>query len=959
MKERGSHDAIEARPVITRLRVLHLESSSEEVASLRACLENDGFVCEVLQATNRTQFIEELSSKRFDVIFSDFPTPGFESFAGLDTARVMAPEIPFFFLSESVEEDSALESLRRGARDYLHRRHLARVPFAVRRVLEEAGDRHRRLEAERALRESEFRFRSLIEHNWDAVVLLDSEGRVIFGSPSVKRILKVEPESLFGRSYRELLPLEDAMRVVPMVCDSQAQEGRGLLDEFRVTRSDGSLCWVEGTFNNLLFDPSVHAIVVNFRDITERKEREFEREAIIRVSSALRTAPTRAEMLAALLDEVVSLFGCEGTAICRLDSGSDGILFELGRGHWSGIDGTLLSGLGREFRALFSNGMCRTLRGEALRERLPDSLLGLGAIAGAPLIAQGELFGALWVGRNEGLSEGDLRRLEAIAEMAANAIQRASLLEKSLSTANEFAALHETVRDLTEHRDLSSLLETIVDRASSLLHAARAAMFLYRPESGELEMTVAKGYANEPPATVLPGEGAIGQAAERRMPIAIDARLAAPAGGTGQAGVQLAVPMLYSGELLGVLGVGEVSANEGRVTDADIRLLSLFAGQAAGVIHNTRLLEEATRRLQYVQALHMIDLAISSSADLRIVLNILLGQAVTLLGVDASAVLLLNERTQRLDHFVSRGFHTSLIEHASVRVGHGLAGRVVTERQPTSVPDLSKAAADPQRSLLVASEGFHSYAAAPIISKGKVRGVIELYTRRSSERDRVWLDFLEALAGQAAIALENVELFEGLQRSNAELTLAYDATIEGWSRALDLRDKETEGHTLRVTEGTERLARAMGLNESELVHVHRGALLHDIGKMGIPDSILFKAGPLTEQEWTTMRRHPVSAHEMLAPIAFLGPALDIPYCHHERWDGGGYPRGLKGEQIPRAARIFAVIDVWDALSTDRPYRKGWPKRKVFDYIQDLAGKAFDPRVVRVFLDLFDVEEPPR
>jgi putative nucleotidyltransferase with HDIG domain len=182
-----------------------------------------------------------------------------------------------------------------------------------------------------------------------------------------------------------------------------------------------------------------------------------------------------------------------------------------------------------------------------------------------------------------------------------------------------------------------------------------------------------------------------------------------------------------------------------------------------------------------------------------------------------------------------------------------------------------------------------------------------------------------------------------------ELAAAYDATIEGWSRALDLRDRETEGHTQRVTELTMRLARALGLPEDQLTHIRRGALLHDIGKMGIPDNILLKAGTLSETEWEIMRRHPAYAYEMLLPIAYLRPALDIPYCHHEKWDGTGYPRGLKGNQIPLAARLFAIADVWDALRSDRPYRLGWPIDKVRAHIASLAGTHFEPHLVELFL----------
>ncbi|MBI4770134.1 MAG: HD domain-containing protein, partial [Chloroflexi bacterium] len=213
------------------------------------------------------------------------------------------------------------------------------------------------------------------------------------------------------------------------------------------------------------------------------------------------------------------------------------------------------------------------------------------------------------------------------------------------------------------------------------------------------------------------------------------------------------------------------------------------------------------------------------------------------------------------------------------------------------------------------------------------------------------LNFLQALAGQAALAIDNAQLFEGLQRSNMDLSLAYDATIEGWARALDLREHETERHTRRVTELTVQLAHAMGLDERQIEHIRRGALLHDMGKVGIPDSILLKPGSLTDEEWEIMRQHPQFAYDMLAPIAYLRPALDIPYCHHEKWDGTGYPRGLKGEEIPLAARIFAVADVWDALRSDRPYRPAWPEERVWEYVGEQAGKHFDPKVVDALLQL--------
>lgn len=288
----------------------------------------------------------------------------------------------------------------------------------------------------------------------------------------------------------------------------------------------------------------------------------------------------------------------------------------------------------------------------------------------------------------------------------------------------------------------------------------------------------------------------------------------------------------------------------------------------------------------------------------------------------------------------------------SVRSDSSLAGRVVRERKTVVLGELaSRASGEFLRIYEV--EGFLSYAGAPLIAKGQVTGVLEVYHRSTHRPEAEWLHLLETLAGQAAIAIENAQLFHGLQQSNIELALAYDATIAGWSRAMDLRDKDTDGHTQRVTELTLKLARMMGISDSELTHIRRGALLHDIGNMGISDNILLKPAPLTDEEWVVMRKHPEFAYEMLFSIRHLQPALDIPYCHHEKWDGTGYPRGLKGEAIPIAARIFAVVDVWDALISDRPYRQAWSKEKALAYIREGIGNHFDPGVVKFFLKMID------
>jgi putative two-component system response regulator len=190
-----------------------------------------------------------------------------------------------------------------------------------------------------------------------------------------------------------------------------------------------------------------------------------------------------------------------------------------------------------------------------------------------------------------------------------------------------------------------------------------------------------------------------------------------------------------------------------------------------------------------------------------------------------------------------------------------------------------------------------------------------------------------------------------LREANTQLLSAYEATIEGWSHAMDLRDRETEGHSQRVTELTVKLARALGIVDNDIMHIRRGALLHDMGKIGIPDSILHKPDKLTDEEWQIMRKHPQLAYDMLYPIEYLRPALEIPLTHHEKWDGTGYPRGLKGEEIPIVARLFAVVDVWDALTSDRPYRPAWSQEESLTYIREQSGKHFDPQVVDLFFNI--------
>jgi putative nucleotidyltransferase with HDIG domain len=373
--------------------------------------------------------------------------------------------------------------------------------------------------------------------------------------------------------------------------------------------------------------------------------------------------------------------------------------------------------------------------------------------------------------------------------------------------------------------------------------------------------------------------------------------------------------------------------------------------------NNIRILfMQQERRLHHMDALREIDTAIASKTDIAKILEMVLDHVIKQLCVDAAGIMKLEEDTQSLHYVAAKGFRTDITTQLLRREGEGHSSRAVFEKIPVRVPNLAQDPMTPIQSPYVHKERFISYYAVPLIASGKVYGVIEAFTRNNMDISTEWMDYFQTIAGQCAIALDSARIMDELKQANYDILEAYDATIAGWSRALELRDQETEGHSHRVTEMTYQLAKQMGFNQEDLLNARRGALLHDIGKMGIPDSILLKPGKLTDDEWVVMRMHTTYAYEMLAPISFLKNAVDIPWCHHEKWDGTGYPRGLKGEEIPLSARIFAVVDIWDALCSDRPYRKGWPTDKVIEYILSLSGNHLDPQVVDAFVALLEIEQ---
>ena len=677
-----------------------------------------------------------------------------------------------------------------------------------------------RQQTEAALAQERSLLRTLIDNVPDFIYTKDTAGRFLLANRSTASSLGLTPAELVGKNDFDFHTPEMAAQYF---ADEQAvmQSGQAMVDREELVMIGGQEQWMLTTSVPLRDSAGqVMGLVGIARNITDRRQRERELEAIAAVSASLRTAQVRSEMVPVVLDELLALLGAAGAALGSRDPVSGERMVELARGAWAGITGRRLGATGQ---------------------------LDAGRRGGGT-----------------GLLDG---------------------------------------------------------AAPAALHSALdGGVFA----TGQLFVTDDAG---------------------------ADPRLGQLAAG-GQVRAIACLPLIAEGRAAGVVWVGRAAP----FSSGDLRLLTAVTNIAANALHRVTLHEQVEQRLERLAALRAIDRAISGSLDLRVVLNVLLDQVVGQLRVDAGAVVLLNPHTRTLDYAAQRGFRSASAERSRGGLTWDHGGRAVLERRLVSVPDTAHPEPGQPALALPPGETFRAYFGAPLLAKGSVVGVLEVYHRTPVRPLPEWLEFLEALAELAAIAIDNARLFDNLQHSNLNLTVAYDATIEGWSRALDLRDKETEGHTQRVTEMSLRLGRALGLSEGELVHMRRGALLHDIGKMGVPDQILLKPGPLSDEEWVTMRRHPVYAYEMLAPIVYLHPALDIPYCHHEKWDGSGYPRGLAGEQIPLAARLFAVVDVWDALRSDRPYRAAWGEERVSAHIRSLVGTHFDPQAAEGFLNLLSA--PP-
>jgi len=795
-----------------------------------------------------------------------------------------------------------------------------------------------RKRTEEAMYKSEEKYRGLVTKISDGIFVTDDTGTLTFVNPTLARIHGFDhPDQMLGRTFQEFIAppmLNEAGKYFKQVIE-------GILPQAALTteliRPDGTRAFIEVKAVSILQEGQIVGSQGVVRDITERKQAE----------EALRKSEEKYRSIFENTQDVYYETLVDGTV---LEVSPSIELTSKGQYHREDLIGRSMYAFYADTKdrdaliaAIQKTG--RVTDFEATLKNRDNSLISCSISAKIQFDANGN-------------PEKIIGSMHDISE-------RKQREEEIRSRTDELTTLYRLSRALSDANDLVNVIDLVNRNAVESVHTTFACIALL--ENGEL--VPRSGYpvrnqeehfriGDRQPISSLP---ACQRIMEKNEPVILHA--GSPEVTNAERALLLLdfarsvclVPLRVgdasqvSRPALGLLILGEARQEKREpFTPEKIHLARSIGDQAASAIHRLLLREQTERRFQQLTALNNIERAISSTFDLHISLGLLLKHVTGQLGVDATDILLFNPDSLSLEFSAGHGFRTKSFEQAHLRLGEGYAGQAAFKREIVHIPDLAGQHDNPRLEKHLADEQFVSYYGVPLISKGQIMGVLEIFQRARLEPDKEWLDFLGTLAGQAAIAIDSVMQFDNVQRSNNELAQAYDETIEGWSHALDLRDKETEGHTQRVTHMTVNLARTFGLSDAELVQVRWGALLHDIGKMGVPDGILLKPGPLTDEEWKSMKKHPGFAYDMLSPIHYLRNAIDIPYCHHEKWDGTGYPRGLKDQQIPLAARIFAVVDVWDALTSDRPYRQAWSKEKTRQHIQAVVGTHFDPQVVKTF-----------
>ncbi len=787
---------------------------------------------------------------------------------------------------------------------------------------------------------------------------LEADGRLLLTgwNPAADAILGIDHRELAGLTIEEAFPSLAATEI-PVAYRRAATDGASWHTE-EVTYVDRR---VSGAYLVQAFQTGPSEMAAAFLDVTDRRRAEEalrEREARLeRLNRILRSAARVREILAEAR-EAGDLVG----RVCAALVEDRGYTFA-----WVG----LLDDEGNEVRLAGASGPCdpdryridlRTLHGGTdcaraavlrgtavlVEPGAPDAPCPGCSVSGSHP-GQAALAMPLWRGDRSlgvlavhasgpGVFDAEETRLVAdLGDALAAALDRLDSEAQRAEARRDRAFRADVASAALREERQPALLAELADAAGRRLATAGVRISLRDGGRFRSGHAVGRGLLEE----LSPADAAILTTAEEEVRGRAWGTAGVPLRARLEPGLALAVWPLRDGDsVFGTLaGAWEAEPSRGTLeagTDA-VAPLALALAKA-------RLLELNRERLATLLALHETGVDLGSSRERDELLRAIVARAEGLVrGTMAGLYLSRGDGTVELA-FASGVLSGSL--GAVLSGGEGVAGTVAKTREPILVDDYRSW---PGRSPLFAAVDIGSVVGVPVLWRGDVLGGLFVSHEETGRFGPMDVETVRLFAEQAAVAIANARLIAELKEAADDLAEAYDATLEGWIRALDLRDEETEGHTQRVVERTVDLARRAGVPEEALVHVRRGALLHDIGKVGIPDRILRKPGPLTEEEWAVMRLHPTYAHEMLSGIGFLAPALEVPWAHHERWDGTGYPRGLAGESIPLAARAFAVVDIWDALVSDRPYRKALPEEEVRAYLRSIAGTHLDVRLVDLFL----------
>lgn len=912
------------------LKVLILEDNLSDAELIVHELKRGGFKPEWQRVDTEKSYSAALNPG-LDIILADYSLPQFNALRALEVTRKSGFDTPFIVVTGSVSEENAVTCIKHGAHDYLIKDRLARLGPAVELALQQRQLETSKKKTEIALSESEALNNAVLNSLATQIAVLDCNGCILTTNEAWTNPAQgASPLTRLGQPGTGSLPGTPPASPPPNYlewCRGLARDG----DQAAASILEGILAVLNQSQRLFALEYSVekggerrwYAInvtpltgagggaVISHSEITARKQVD----ELLRIQSGALQAVPSAMMITDRSGNIAWVNPSFSTLT--------GYTSHEALGHQSRLFNPNATDAAT-YKNLWNTIQSGDIWHSEIVNRRKNGSLYNSEITIAPV-------------RDE---KGEISHFIDIENDITDRKQHERELETIVNVANA----------LRTARTRSEMLPVILDKLYDALKATGSSISLYDPASDEMVVALARGPFASTAGQRSPAHEGVSRIiyTTRRIYVSKDSTadprlLDAP----GNKPYSIAgMPLIAQGQVIGILWVGK----QADITPNEERIFNAIADIAANAIHRASLLEETERRLQRITAMREIDKAITASLDLNVTLTVLVEQVIHQLGIDAADILLFTPETQLLEYSVGMGFH-SVYNRSSRLLAQVQAQQAALTRRIVSIPNLSEDESGLLDRIRSRGENYEAYFAVPLLAKGQVKGVLELYKRTPFGPNAEWFEFLEMISGQAAIAIDNAELFEHLQESSIRLAMAYDDTIEGWSRALDLRDRETEGHTRRVTELTLQLASAAGIRETEIVHMRRGALLHDIGKMAIPDAILLKPAAHNTEEWEIIRKHPTYAYELLSPIDFLHPALDIPYCHHEHWDGSGYPRGLKGEQIPIAARVFSVVDVFDALISDRPYRPGWERGATIEYIRDQSGKLFDPHIVDLFLKM--------